>query len=223
MRKTRHPVFDIERAYADCHNVALSLAESVHPARALDLGAGQGAISHALKGRGFNVTAVEVNVKQFKAAGVPCLKLDLNKPLPFPDRAFDLIMAVEIIEHLEAPRAFLREIFRLLNPGGLAVLTTPNITSIPSRIFFLVTGFFDLFVPSRKRLRDQFSSEADGHISPIPGWLARYFLRDLGFVIEKTRYTMAYIPLVPRAILRFFRGPLQGRIAIYAARKPPLP
>jgi len=79
-----------------------------------------------------------------------------------------------------------------------------------------------LFIPTRKRLKDQFSSEADGHISPLPGWLVRYFMKDLGFAIEKTRYTMAYLPLVPRAILRFFRGPYLGRLGIYALRRPPL-
>jgi SAM-dependent methyltransferase len=126
MKKRKDPVFDLERAYADCHRIALSLANGEPCGRALDLGAGQGALSQALKERGFEVTAADVNAEQF-----------------------------------------------------------------------LATGFFDLFVPTKKRLKDPFSSEADGHISPLPGWLLRYFLEDAGFEIEKTRHTMAYIPLVP--------------------------
>jgi len=220
MKKRKDPVFDLERAYADCHRIALSLVNGEPCGRALDLGAGQGALSQALKERGFEVTAADVNAEQFRAVGVEFAKLDLNKPLPFPDQGFNLVLAAEILEHLEAPRAFVREIFRILKPGGLAVVTTPNITSIPSRIFFLATGFFDLFVPTKKRLKDPFSSEADGHISPLPGWLLRYFLEDAGFEIEKTRYTMAYIPLVPRAFLKFFRGPFLGRIGINSSRKP---
>lgn len=220
MKKRKDPVFDLERAYADCHQIALSLVNGEPCGRALDLGAGQGALSQALKERGFEVTAADVNAEQFRAVGVEFAKLDLNKPLPYPDQGFNLVLAVEILEHLEAPRAFVREIFRILKPGGLAVVTTPNITSIPSRIFFLATGFFDLFVPTKKRLKDPFSSEADGHISPLPGWLLRYFLEDAGFEIEKTRYTMAYIPLVPRAFLKFFRGPFLGRSGINSARKP---
>lgn len=149
MKKRKDPVFDLERAYADCHRIALSLANGEPCGRALDLGAGQGALSQALKERGFEVTAADVNAEQF-----------------------------------------------------------------------LATGFFDLFVPTKKRLKDPFSSEADGHISPLPGWLLRYFLEDAGFEIEKTRYTMAYIPLVPRAFLKFFRGPFLGRIGINSSRKP---
>src|SRR5512135_2716132 len=137
MKKNRKdPVFDLERAYADCHRIALSLAAPEPPGRALDLGAGQGALSHALKLRGCDVTAADVNTSQFKAEGVPCARLDLNRPLPFADRDFDLVMAVEVLEHLESPRAFLREIHRVLRPGGLAVITTPNIASLPSRILF---------------------------------------------------------------------------------------
>jgi SAM-dependent methyltransferase len=221
MKKNRKdPVFDLERAYADSHQVALRLASDELPGRALDLGAGQGAISQALKDRGFEVTATDVNTAQFRAAAVPCLKFDLNERLPFPDGSFDLVMAIEILEHLESPRAFLREIFRLVKPGGLAVVTTPNITSLPSRVLFLATGWFDLFVPTRKRLEDPLDAGADGHITPLPAWLLRYDLRQTGFKIERTGYSMAYVPGVPRAVLRFFRGPLSGRVGLYAVRRP---
>ena len=221
MKKNRKdPVFDLERAYADCHRIALRLAAAEAPGRALDLGAGQGALSCALRTRGFEVTAADINTGQFRAEGVAHAKLDLNRPLPFPDRDFDLVLAVEILEHLESPRAFLREVFRVLRPGGLAVVSTPNITSLPSRVLFLATGCFDLFVPTKRRLEDPLDAEADGHISPVPGWLLRYHLREGGFEIEKTRYTMAYIPLVPRAALRFLHGRLSGRVGLYAARRP---
>ncbi len=223
MKKNRKdPVFDLERAYADCHQVALRLAGAEPPGRALDLGAGQGALSQALKLRGFEVTAADINPGQFRAAGVTFARLDLNEPLPFPDAGFDLVVAVEVLEHLESPRAFLREIHRVLRPGGLAVLSTPNITSLPSRVFFLATGCFDLFVPTKRRLEDPLHADADGHITPLPGWLLRYHLREGGFELERTRYTMAYLPLVPRVVLRHFRGRLAGRVGLYAARRPAL-
>lgn len=221
MKKRRgDPVFDLERAYADCHEVALGLVGGTLRGRALDLGAGQGRLSQALAERGFEVTAADINEDQFRARGVRFLKLNLNRSLPLPAESFDLVMAVEVLEHLEAPRSFVREIYRVLTPGGLAIVSTPNITSIPSRLFFLATGWFDLFVPSRKRLRDPLSAEADGHISPVPGWLLRHFFREAGFGLVRKKYSMAYFPLVPRPLLSCLRGPLLGRVGIYAVRKP---
>jgi SAM-dependent methyltransferase len=213
------PVFDLERAYADCHDIVLSLALNERPGRALDLAAGQGRLSYALRSRGFEVEAAEIHPAQFKAPGIPCHKLNLNEKTPFADESFDLVLAVEILEHLEAPRAFLREIHRLLKPGGLGIVTTPNLTSLPSRLLFLATGCFDLFVPFESRLKDAYSAEADGHISPIPAWLLRYFLKEQGLAVEAERYTMAYLPLVPRAVLKHFRGRLLGRCGIWAVRK----
>jgi SAM-dependent methyltransferase len=212
-------VFDVERAYGDCHAIVLDIASKERPGRALDLAAGQGPLSYKLSQRGFDVVATEVNTEQFRAPGVPCHKVNLNAQTPFADASFDLVLGVEIIEHLEAPRAFVRELFRLLRPGGLAIVTTPNISSLPSRLFFMATGCFDLFVPFNSRLKDAYSHEADGHISPLPAWMLRYFLRESGFSVEAERYTMAYLPLVPRAVLRHFRGSLLGRCGIWAARK----
>jgi SAM-dependent methyltransferase len=47
-------------------------------------------------------------------------------PLAFVDRSFDAVFAGELIEHLADPRAALAEFRRVLRPGGLLVLTTPN-------------------------------------------------------------------------------------------------
>ena len=46
--------------------------------------------------------------------------------LPFPSGQFDLVVAFEIIEHLEEPEAFLAELHRVLHPAGLLLLSTPN-------------------------------------------------------------------------------------------------
>jgi SAM-dependent methyltransferase len=46
--------------------------------------------------------------------------------LQFPDASFDMVVSFEVIEHVEKPQAFLHEIRRVLRPGGIAVLSTPN-------------------------------------------------------------------------------------------------
>ncbi len=54
------------------------------------------------------------------------VQADLNRPLPLSDSCADLVVSVETIEHLENPRAFVRELARIVRPGGRVVLTTPN-------------------------------------------------------------------------------------------------
>ena len=67
---------------------------------------------------------------------------DLNNPLPSPDGSFDVIVSSEVIEHLENPRAMYRDLFRLLKPGGLLIVTTPNQESIRSLAALVTAGYF---------------------------------------------------------------------------------
>lgn len=48
-------------------------------------------------------------------------------PIPFPDNSFDTIVSFQVIEHLKNDDLFVKEIHRILRPGGTALLTTPNI------------------------------------------------------------------------------------------------
>ena len=55
---------------------------------------------------------------EFRQAVVP--------PLPFGDAAFDCVISFQVIEHIEKDREFVREIHRVLRPGGRFIVTTPN-------------------------------------------------------------------------------------------------
>jgi SAM-dependent methyltransferase len=67
---------------------------------------------------------------------------DLAAPLPFEDGRFDVVVSTEGIEHLENAFSFLRELRRVLRPGGRLVLTTPNTVMLRSRVRFFGSGFF---------------------------------------------------------------------------------
>ena len=54
-------------------------------------------------------------------------------PLPYPDNHFDSIVSFQVIEHIKNDELFLSEIYRVLKPGGTALLTTPNIKLTLSR------------------------------------------------------------------------------------------
>ncbi|MEH2160637.1 MAG: methyltransferase domain-containing protein [Nostoc sp.] len=70
--------------------------------------------------------------------------LDIGKA-PLPDECADVVCAVEIIEHLENPRAFIRELVRLAKPGGLVIVTTPNQLSLLSKLTLILKNQFNAF------------------------------------------------------------------------------
>jgi len=74
--------------------------------------------------------------------------LALAEKLPFPDQSFDRVLSREVIEHVISPRAMLKEIGRVLRPGGIAVVTTENEESLGP------THYYDHQV--RKKLADLF-------------------------------------------------------------------
>src|SRR5262249_60395932 len=69
----------------------------------------------------------------------------LDGPLPLDPASADATAAVEVIEHLENPRAFMRELVRVTKPGGWVVVTTPNQLSALSLLTLIVKGRFSAF------------------------------------------------------------------------------
>lgn len=126
---------------------------------ALDLGAGSGAFAERLAHRGHDVLAADLDASGFQAT-VPFETVDLNTP-EWAGRLglekWSLITAIEVIEHLENPIGFLRDLGRLLAPDGTAIITTPNVDSLPARLKFLLRG--------RIRMLDEWGDPT--HISPI--------------------------------------------------------
>lgn len=206
------------RAYADTHDVAVSLLGGAPPCRALDLAAGRGELSQKLVDLGHDVTAVERYTPQFEA-DVPLVDADLNQRWPFEDGSFDAATAVEILEHVENPRFFLRELARVLKPRGVAIVSTPNLTTLVSRAIFAVCGQWDLFFNHPWRLRDPYSSDVEGHITPLPAWLLRHHAKDAGFVVEASSYSRAWLPGVPWRLNPLPSGKAFGRILIVRLRK----
>ncbi len=62
-------------------------------------------------------------------SGVPLLQLDLTR-CPLPDRSVDAVVALNVLEHIEDDRAAVREIFRVLRPGGVAAIEVPAAPSL---------------------------------------------------------------------------------------------
>jgi 2-polyprenyl-3-methyl-5-hydroxy-6-metoxy-1,4-benzoquinol methylase len=117
---------------------------------ALDFGCGNGRLAHRLASSGY-CTAVEaadlIRYDGFPDA-IPLFQCDLNSPSALPTSRYDLIVASEVIEHLENPRHISREWFRLLRPGGIIVASTPNNESWRSILSLVMRGHFVAFTGS---------------------------------------------------------------------------
>jgi len=70
---------------------------------------------------------------------------NLEGPVDLPDGSADVVVCIETIEHLENPRALMRELKRLAKPGALLLLTTPNQLSWLSLMTLVVKGQFNQF------------------------------------------------------------------------------
>jgi len=93
----------------------------------LDIGCGTGATSRELRPFG-TVISVDFTREALRFARMkgchPLCQADAHR-LPFADETFDLVVAMDIMEHLDDDRQALKECFRVLQPGGKAILTVP--------------------------------------------------------------------------------------------------
>jgi 2-polyprenyl-3-methyl-5-hydroxy-6-metoxy-1,4-benzoquinol methylase len=178
-----------ERAMPDAYHLALDFMARLGRGRVLDLAAGSGYTSRRLKELGFDVTAYDIYTDQFVPKDIPIKKADLNRELDEPAGSVDAILALEVIEHLENPKGFLREVARVLRPGGGLVLSTPNIVTLGSKLRFAMREELELFFNEESRTRDPFCAEATGHISPLLPWLLDTFVKDAGLALSERGYT----------------------------------
>jgi SAM-dependent methyltransferase len=110
------------------------LADPIPEGRLLDCGCGDGSdtINFAQVVQAAQVEAIELdpdNIVAAKALGIHIHASDLNKPFPVDSNYFDGIVANQVIEHLHNTDRFMTELFRVLKPGGWAIICTENLAS----------------------------------------------------------------------------------------------
>lgn len=93
----------------------------------LDLGCGTGRTTQALSrfGTVWGVDADPEAVRFCRERGLAEVQLLTDWRLPFADDSFDLVTALDVIEHVDDDEAIVREVGRVLRPGGTALLTVP--------------------------------------------------------------------------------------------------
>jgi len=112
----------------------------------LDVGCGTGNLWPFVRDRFTHYIGVDAVRYQGLPADADFHQVELDREsVPLADGIADVVAAVETIEHLENPRAFLRELVRLAKPGGWIVATTPNQLSLLSKLTLMVKNQFNAF------------------------------------------------------------------------------
>lgn len=170
-------------------------------ARILDVGCYNGFNSFLFSQLGYQVTAtdaVDIATRQslFEKSGIAFFFSNLNESNPFPhipDSHFDVVLMGEVIEHiLNHPLGLMRHVSRVMRPGGLLILTTPNPATVTNALRML-RGTATLwgtisFMELPKIEREKIIDIGDVHYREYLTSEIEHLLTASGFVTERVNY-----------------------------------
>lgn len=116
------------------------------PLRILDVGCGSAGFMRHVADKTERYVGVDTIRHEGAPKNLEFFQSDLDKEkIPFENGTFDAVVSIETIEHLENPRALVREMSRVCRSGGLLIVTTPNQESLLSKMTFLMKNEFNAF------------------------------------------------------------------------------
>ena len=121
----------------------INKVKDIPPGRLLDVGYSVGGFADWLVRLGWNCTGLDINDRRH--SHIRTIQCDLNEGFPVEAEGYDLVTAGEVVEHMIDETAFVRECHRVLNPNGMLVLTTPNLSYLVNR-FLVAVGRVPMFV-----------------------------------------------------------------------------
>jgi len=142
------------------------MLEGLAPTRILEIGVGEGEVMQRVRQRFPDVAVAGLDLPdpelagRWRAAGLPCCFGDATR-LPFPDAAFDLVLAIEVLEHVPGPEAALAELARV-SSGTL-------VASVPFEPIWRAGN-----MARRRYLRDW--GNTPGHVNHWHRWSFRRFI-----------------------------------------------
>lgn len=155
----------------------------------LDFGAGAGRHAFWAVTQGANVVAVDISIDELGSApeffealrdgdpkcGIGHAVQASGLRLPFADSVFDLVIASEVLEHVEDDRSAIQEIGRVLKPGGILCVTVPRF--LPELVYW--------------RLSSEYHNSPGGHIRIYRRSQVLRLARLAGLVVYRTHHSHA--------------------------------
>ena len=164
-------------------------------------GCGNGFISFLAGRMGYTVTATDAwhpveREELFRRASVRFFPSNMNTAAPWPnvpDQLFDAVLFGEVFEHLlNHPVGLLQQIHRVLKPGGVLLLTTPNPSTLANAVRVLLDRHSlwgtDAFARTPKITGQGIIEEGDIHYREYRSDELRAFLAAAGFRVDVSRY-----------------------------------
>lgn len=110
--------------------VLFQILQSLPKKRVFDLGCGNGSVAAKLAADGWDVTGVDPSSEGIARAKVKFPSLNVHIASAYDNLAevfgtFPCVISLEVVEHLYDPRRYARTLFSLLDPGGIAIVSTP--------------------------------------------------------------------------------------------------
>jgi 2-polyprenyl-6-hydroxyphenyl methylase/3-demethylubiquinone-9 3-methyltransferase len=155
------------RAESRQRNPWIAATIGIEPRRVLDLGCGAGFLANHLAAKGHTVTGVDttpenlVVARAHDATGTATYELGDACTLPYPDASFDVVCAMDLIEHVPDPARLVAEAGRVLAPGGLFFFHTFNRTWLANLVVIKGVSWFVKNTPDDLHVIDLFRSPAE--------------------------------------------------------------
>lgn len=126
----RQRVLGIER----CNAWAGQAAADLNPGSLIDIGCGDGSLLFRYLKKTppefYGVEGAPAQKELAEKRGIRIFSYDLNGRWPFADGKFDVVFSSQVIEHVHNTRLFVEEAYRILKPGGVAIVTSENLCSL---------------------------------------------------------------------------------------------
>jgi ubiquinone/menaquinone biosynthesis C-methylase UbiE len=165
----------------------------------LDIGCAQGNIATLLAENGFGAVALDLNQsflnyakkkREFGDISYVCASA-LN--MPFENEKFDAVIIGELVEHVAYPEKLLKEAKRVLKPGGLMIITTPNNHIFLGMLSGIKPELFEDIKDRNKLLKRQFGPAGKDHLFVFDKKSLNALLERQGFEIILGGYVNSFL------------------------------
>ncbi len=176
----------------------LALLPQEKPLRVFDAGCGDGRLAADCKGRGWSVSGMDAHAEGVAVArtnGVDALVGDIEAVWPVADDTQDVVLLLDVLEHLVDPTHALHEAHRILSPDGHCIVAFPNHFDVRQRLHMLFGG--GIVHWSHQKYKDA-EAATYGHVRFLQREELEQLFHETGFSIVAWQWNFMGGGIVPR-------------------------